>query len=66
MHSSQVSGVPKYGLRKTKPIYSRPSFYVDMDNTAFYTLLNNLSWILAIVTAGLGFLYVFVKSEEKK
>jgi len=37
-----------------------------MDNIAFYTLLNNLSWILAIVTAGLGFLYVFVKPEEKK
>jgi hypothetical protein len=37
-----------------------------MDNTAFYMLLNNLSWILAIVTAGLGFLYVFVKPEEKK
>jgi hypothetical protein len=37
-----------------------------MDNNAFYALLNNLSWIIAMVTAGLGFIYVFVKPEEKK
>ncbi len=37
-----------------------------MDINAFYSLLNNLTWILAIVAAGLGFLYVFVKPEEKR
>ena len=37
-----------------------------MDATAFYGLLGNLSWILAMLALGLGVLYVFVRPEEKK
>jgi hypothetical protein len=37
-----------------------------MDIGAFYTLLNNLSWILAILAAGLGFIYVLLKPEDKQ
>jgi hypothetical protein len=36
-----------------------------MDISTFYTLLNDLSWILALAAAGLGFIYVFLKPEEK-
>jgi hypothetical protein len=37
-----------------------------MDISTFYSLLTDLSWILALAAAGLGFLYVFLKPEEKQ
>jgi hypothetical protein len=36
-----------------------------MDIGTFYTLLYDLSWILALAAVGLGFIYVFLKPEEK-
>jgi hypothetical protein len=64
--SSRGSGAPRYGPRKTKPIYSCPHFYCAMDTSSFYNLLIDLSWILAMVAAGLGVVYIFVKPEEKQ
>lgn len=37
-----------------------------MDTSSFYNLLIDLSWILAMVAAGLGVVYIFVKPEEKQ
>jgi hypothetical protein len=37
-----------------------------MDLTSFYNLLTELSWILAMVAAGLGVIYIFVQPEEKQ
>jgi hypothetical protein len=36
-----------------------------MDISTFYTLLYELSWILPLAAAGLGFLYIFLKPEVK-
>jgi len=36
-----------------------------MDISAFYNVLYYLSWILALAAAGLGFIYVFLKPEDK-
>ncbi len=55
----------RYAPRKTKPKYSNKLLLGDMDISTFYTLLNDLSWILALAAAGLGFIYVFLKPEEK-
>ena len=38
----------------------------EMDANDFFNLLGNLSWVLAMLALGLGFLYVFVKPQEKK
>jgi hypothetical protein len=61
-----MSGGLKSGLRKTKPIYYWLRVMGDMDVNAFFGLLSNLSWVLAMLALGLGFLYVFVKPQEKK
>ena len=37
-----------------------------MDTTTYYTLLENLIWILAVAAAGIGVVYIFVKPSEKK
>lgn len=37
-----------------------------MDTSGFYSILVDLSWILAMVAVGLGIVYIFVKPEEKK
>jgi hypothetical protein len=37
-----------------------------MDISSFYSILINLSWILAMVAAGLGVVYILVKPEEKQ
>ena len=37
-----------------------------MDTSAFFGFLDQLSWILAMIGLGLGFLYVFIKPNEKK
>ncbi len=63
--SSLGSGGRRYAPRKTKPKYSYQSLLGDMDISTFYTLLYDLSWILALAAAGLGFVYVFLKPEEK-
>jgi hypothetical protein len=37
-----------------------------MDLSSFYNMLIDLSWILAMLAAGLGVVYIFVKPEEKQ
>jgi hypothetical protein len=37
-----------------------------MDISSFYSILTDLSWILALAAAGLGFLYIFLKPDEKQ
>jgi hypothetical protein len=37
-----------------------------MDTSSFFTLLQDLVWILAMVGAGIGVVYILVKPEEKK
>jgi hypothetical protein len=37
-----------------------------MDISSFYSILINISWILAMVAAGLGVVYILVKPEEKQ
>jgi len=37
-----------------------------MDISSFYSILTNLSWILALAAAGLGFLYIYLKPEDKQ
>lgn len=51
---------------KTKPIYQTLQLSGDMDTSSFFTLLQELVWILAMVGAGIGVVYILVKPEEKK
>jgi len=37
-----------------------------MDTSTFFSILTELSWILAIVAAGLGVVYILVKPEDKQ
>jgi hypothetical protein len=37
-----------------------------MDTTSFFTMLQDLVWILAMAAAGIGVVYILVKPEEKK
>jgi hypothetical protein len=37
-----------------------------MDISSFYSILTSLSWILALAAAGLGFLYIYLKPEDKQ
>jgi len=37
-----------------------------MDLTSFYTILTDISWILAVVAAGLGVVYIIAKPEEEQ
>jgi len=37
-----------------------------MDTSSFFTLLTDLVWVLAMVAAGIGVVYILVKPDEKK
>ncbi len=37
-----------------------------MDTSSFFTLLTDLAWVLAVVAAGIGIIYILVKPGEKK
>lgn len=37
-----------------------------MDTTSFFNLLTDLTWVLAMIAAGIGVVYILVKPEEKK